>query len=158
MEMRQMTRLNKQVWAVVALVGVVLLPLPGATQEKFLLPPASTAPRGTAADFGGSWALKTVQNAHFDLALRVDNGDRVVGRFLNSANSKYDGTLTGTAKNGRLSFDWVQPAMDRGKGTGVIYVHTDNTLSGGITYKAPGAKQATYYRWHATRKSRRSGP
>jgi hypothetical protein len=149
-----MGRSIRQVWVAIALVSVVSLPLPGASQERFRLTPESTAPAGTTADFGGTWRLRTVQNAEFELTLRVD-GDQVTGSFLNTANGTYNGTLTGTAKpNGRMSFTWVQPAMGPATGTGTIHVHTDDTLGGGITYKAPGAKQATYYRWYATRKSR----
>lgn len=95
--------------------------------------------------------MRTVQNADFTLTLNV-SGDSVTGQFINSANGTYNGTLSGAVKNGRLRYTWSQPAMNA-TGDGIFDVHTDNTLHGGMTYKAPGAAKPTYYRWAGTRLS-----
>jgi hypothetical protein len=115
-----------------------------------VIPPESTAPLASDGDFGGVWDLRTVQNAHFKLTLHVD-GDSVTGEFVNLDNGIYNGTLTGTAKGGKLPLTWVQPQNGGATGTGTLHVHTDNTLGGAITYKAPGATQPTLYRWYGTR-------
>jgi hypothetical protein len=133
------------------------LPLGSEAAAAPRLPEESDTPLvASASDYAGVWKVRTAQNAEYEMTLHV-NGDAITGEFTDPANGTYNGTLTGKFSNGHVSLTWVQPrniapgSTQPAQGTGTLRAHTDNTLGGGITYRAPDATQPTLYRWAGTR-------
>jgi hypothetical protein len=116
-------------------LGLLCGPLPKAPPK-----PAADQIKGTNADFAGTWDTKVPDsNAKYLLTLSI-NGNTVTGDFVNQQDPKYNGTLSGTAINGRLAYTYTQPQVN-GSGRGFFIVSAGNTIAG-FTYSSDQPKKA----------------
>lgn len=85
--------------------------------------------KGKDSDFAGVWETIVPEvNAKFRLTLRL-NGNNVTGEMINEQDPKYNGTLTGTISNAKLTYTYSEPAVNA-TGGGFFIVSAGQTIAG----------------------------
>lgn len=102
---------------------------------------------GTSADFEGAWDTVIVEvNAKYRVYMHHE-GNTIEGTMENRQDTKYSGRFTGTYKDGRLYFTYVQPKVGA-TGDGQFIIASDGSLSGVVW--ATGEQNKKVYVWTGT--------